>query len=736
MITNDQLPEFAHVIEQYQCDEEVRTYTQHNHSYWRWIHGGLALTRKSPVNFDPRSEYWYCTERRLLAAFFATKFPESYVPVDAMRSLAFKTFRHFQIARADGRLGEPQFISIQAGLLPDFCDTAIRIATDLPQLDEYNSLRQIWGRRLLRNTLKDELVEFLNAARALPSLDSLERSFYVRLPWFPYMGLERLSELVDRQRFFYGYYQLLTSTNSYNRGGGLSFAPVIQNNPTQTILQYVEQWAGGQSPADTKFEVESIRERRDRSHHASVVELYGFLNLHRIPFNNSATEDTYRKLKDPSDKSIYDWLGRIGKKARDFVAERRHETAKLAGWFRELTDNPTQSPRLRVEGIRLDSIAKAHPRDAEGQVEQILIPEMNAAARARTDEMADLDAATAMLHLLLDASIYKRGTVAAPDVRPPVDVIVEEGQLRLPESLRGVADDALGYLHGGYHVLFAGPPGTGKTTLAQLVGHAWNHQQDRVADQLALSDAPMTTVGNSAWAPFHTIGGILPDAAGKFVTTRGIFVDPAHEKSGEWRLRGECVVLDEMNRADLDRCIGELYPLLSRSVERVHPAGIPGVSSIRNNHLFRVIATVNDATLDDIVFPISEGLARRFIRLELRGATEADLDSYLEPQETDQKERSNAARAALKTLYEVCDEKGRVTTTELGKHLPFGVGYFETLRAWVQGRLRLSKEFSERDLPDQAHLLLVTSLTGAARVRGLDSLLQQVAEVGGASDAG
>jgi hypothetical protein len=35
-----------------------------------------------------------------------------------------------------------------------------------------------------------------------------------------------------------------------------------------------------------------------------------------------------------------------------------------------------------------------------------------------------------------------------------------------------------------------------------------------------------------------------------------------------WRLRNGAIVLDEMNRADLDRCIGELYPLLSGSVDR------------------------------------------------------------------------------------------------------------------------------------------------------------------------
>ena len=177
--------------------------------------------------------------------------------------------------------------------------------------------------------------------------------------------------------------------------------------------------------------------------------------------------------------------------------------------------------------------------------------------------------------------------------------------------------------------MFAGPPGTGKTTLAQLVGYAWNNNLSAVPDEITLAECPVTTVGNSAWAPFHCfIGGILLRSS-KFGTHCGIFIDTEFEEAGEWKLRPDCLIIDEMNRADLDRCIGELYPLLSKSVERVSPAGIPGIRSIRSDPKFRLIATVNDTTLDDIVFPISEGLARRFIRIELSGATKLELEEFV-----------------------------------------------------------------------------------------------------------
>jgi hypothetical protein len=144
------------------------------------------------------------------------------------------------------------------------------------------------------------------------------------------------------------------------------------------------------------------------------------------------------------------------------------------------------------------------------------------------------------------------------------------------------------------------------------------------------------------------------------------------------------------------------------------------------NPKFRIVATVNDATLDDIVFPISEGLARRFIRIELPGATRDDLDEYLATLTATGISRRTAALEMIDELFEICLDENRLTQSEAGEHLPFGVGYFVTLRDWVRGALRLSQEFDELDDRDQARQLLVTSLTSAIRIRGLDIILEKL----------
>ena len=728
MTTGNRLPSLDGLLERYHNDTAFREYAEHNHDLWSWTHGGLELVRRSPMSVDPIEDYWARTERRVLVSFFCRFFSGRYLPARALRQLAFRVFLHFDHARESGAFGPPVITSPPSPQWTTIIEQMMGLVNSLPSLSEYSDLQQHWGRRLPEPSLQALLGGYLEQARSVESLAKIEPTFSERLSWFPYLGLRNLDYLHDKQRFFYGLVLALTSTNSYVQGGGISFAPVIQNNPSDLLLSYLERWASGETPSDTGFLVEGKSEKKDRSHHATVKELYGFLNLHRMPFSNSATAETYGDLSAPSDADDYATLRRVGDQTRSWLRDEPAESASLARLFRDVAGRPPADPRIEMEGIRRASLASRYPAEASEQVDRTLSEEVRATAASVAATMSDADAATAMAHLLLDAAVYAEsssptrvgGTPVAETVGSAPTQAAPKPSLSLPMALRPVGNDALGYLKAGHHVLFAGGPGTGKTTLAQFVGYAWDNDLDEIATEMAIEDAPLTTVGNSAWSPFHTIGGILPDEHGRFTTSKGIFVDPDGEHSREWTLRKGALVIDEMNRADLDRCIGELYPLLSRSVDRVRPAGIPGVEGVHLHERFRLIATVNDATLDDVVFPISEGLARRFLRFELAGATESDLRDYIgEAKDSLQ----TAAYDVILALFDACREAAMTSTDENGEHLPFGVGYFSGLRDWSTGSLHLSPEFTERDLPEQAQIVLSTSLSSAAKVRGIDRVL-------------
>ena len=235
---------------------------------------------------------------------------------------------------------------------------------------------------------------------------------------------------------------------------------------------------------------------------------------------------------------------------------------------------------------------------------------------------------------------------------------------------------------------------------------------------------PLTTVGNSAWSPFHTIGGLVPNGQGQFKAHTGIFLDPATVGRGTWRLRDGAVVLDEMNRADLDRCIGDLYPLLSGSVARVVPAGLPGIACIEGSRRFRVLATVNDGTADDVVFPISDGLARRFQRIALPGASRDDVLDYLCPDAAPaSEERRQAVTEAVAQLFEAATDNKLLAPADDCDRLPFGVGYFAVLRAWVEGRL--PSPLPDATEKEQAIDLLCASLTTLRRSKEWEHALRK-----------
>jgi MoxR-like ATPase len=168
------------------------------------------------------------------------------------------------------------------------------------------------------------------------------------------------------------------------------------------------------------------------------------------------------------------------------------------------------------------------------------------------------------------------------------------------------------------NVIFTGPPGTAKTTLAQAVAAA--------AQDVGLCTGYVLTTATSDWTTYETIGGLRPQADGTLEFSEGHFL--ASIRENRW------LVIDELNRSNFDRAFGQLFTALSGQpvvlpYERPEHAGKPltivpfgALSPLRDADVlaikegWRVIGTMNvfDKSL---LFEMSYALMRRFAFIEI-----------------------------------------------------------------------------------------------------------------------
>lgn len=204
-----------------------------------------------------------------------------------------------------------------------------------------------------------------------------------------------------------------------------------------------------------------------------------------------------------------------------------------------------------------------------------------------------------------------------PNVSVPESVL---SGLVFPGSMSGeLLDQINSALGAGKHIVFIGPPGSGKTELAERLSEYLTEEHSEVYSGYR------TTTATANWSTFETVGGYMPgeSSGDRLLFSPGQVLRCFNDGDQQ---RNDLLVIDEINRSDIDKSFGQLFTLLSgqavqlpftvegEEVEVVPAADAAGESGGHRYVMpssWRIFATMNSYDKTSL-YEMSYAFMRRF----------------------------------------------------------------------------------------------------------------------------